>query len=266
MPLDPLDPLFYYAKDGDEDDALDALRARMGASYATAPDDDVLTRLLGLAAGILHKATGRWFYPRQGTIEVSGTGDERLTLPAPVVSAEQLTGGGVTAVTIEGSAIDATSYVANQGALPGSSQDPRDNPFLEWSTSLTGYGLPPLVSSRWRRWPYGVGNIAVTATWGYVEEDGTTPEPILHALARLVVLQAAAVDLGDVAAQDDRRRGGVLSESVQGRSYGFDPAAVGRGVTLDREIDSILRAYRRPPVVRVSRGRRCRQRARYFAE
>ena len=262
MPLSNREPWRYFDAN-DEPTAMLALRARMGTSYATVPDDATLADILDRSVRFVERATQRFFVRRDGEIKLRGAGEPRQSLPFPVISVDQ-GATGVTSVTIDDDTdpIDVEEYVVNDGAWEGP-EDPRTDPFIEWAVS--GFGSfvsrPPEIATSRRRFAYGVGNIAVSASWGFVEPDGTTPIMILHMLARLCILNSAPND--DLCAVDDKKRGALLSESTSGRSYQMALHAVSSGLTLDREIDLILREYKRPPEVYISRPPARRGRTRY---
>lgn len=271
MALDPTAPFYYFhpPDEGEEEAeaqeaALVLLRERMGAAYADAPTDAVLLRALARAVAFVERATGRFFVQRTGQLSLDGTGDPRLPLPHPVVSTDQ-GGTGVTEVLIgrtadEQETVDATCYVVTDGALIGPG-DPRDNPAIELIPSSSVY----TAGTWWGEqgtWPGGRRLIQVTATWGYLEEDGSTPEPIVHLLARLCIQQVVEND--DADAKEDVKRGAIVAEQTQGRSYQLGAQASGYGLTLDREMDQIIAAYKRPPRVVISRPPRRRRRARAY--
>lgn len=252
------EPWRYFEDPGTPDDeaaALVLLRARMGTSYATVPDDVELTRILTRAVRLLERYTKRFFVLRVGTLTLDGTNAERLWLPFPVVSIDQGgAGAGVTAVAIgDADPLEVDAYDVNDGAWEGY-DDPRSDPAINWARTGPYSALPSQPPRRElgsRSWPAGMRNISVTASWGYLEEDGTIPELIQHALARLVILNIAPLD-DEAACLDARTAGALVSETTTGRSYTLNSASVGMGLTLDREIDSILRSYRRPPDAYVS--------------
>ena len=271
MALDPTAPFYYFhppdegeAEDDAQAAALVLLRARMGDSYATTPDDAALLRALARAVAFVERATGRFFVQRTGTLILDGTGDPRLPLPHPVVSTDQ-GGEGVTAVVIgrtedDEETVDAADYVVTDGALVGPG-DPRDNPAIELIPSSSVYRAGPW----WGQvgcWPGGKRMIQVTATWGYLEEDGSTPEPIVHLLARLCIQQVVALD--DADGKEDSKRGAIVAEQTQGRSYQLGAQASGYGLTLDREMDQIIATYKRPPRVVISRAPKRASRVRRY--
>lgn len=235
-----------------EDDALLALRARLGASYETAPVDADLSAALARAVAFLERATGRWFTVRTGTISLDGTGTPRLFLPLPVVSVAQ-GGTGVTAITIgdDTDALDAEFYTCNDGiGLPG--RDPRDQPVIDLAGTATGSSVftsRPPGRDAWSSWPRGVRNVHVTASWGYVSETAETPELARQALALLTVRELTRPE--DPDGREDLRRGALLSESTQGRSYTVAQAGTGAGLTTDRELDILIGSLRAPPVPRI---------------
>lgn len=237
MSLDRPEPWRYYGSSSSA--ALTALRARMGASYATSPADADLLLALTRSVQMVERATGRFFRRRDGDVVVPGESSMQLDLPWPVVSADQ-GGDGVTSIVVDDTEVDLADVVVSDGAAVGPG-DPRDAPRIEFARA-TGVGA---VFGAIRRWPEGPGRIVVTASWGYLEEDGSSPEPILNAIARLVIQQCVPLD--DLDGREDYRRGGLLMEQTQGRMYQVGMHAGGAGLTLDREIDQVLRSYRRPP-------------------
>ena len=266
MPLSNREPWRYFEDPSDPNDeaaALLLLRGLMGASFASAPNDAVLTNILARSVRFFERVTRRFFVRRDGTLDIDGTDAPRLWLPFPVVSLDQDNTALPVEVSIgEGDPLEPQLYDVNDGAWEGE-DDPRDDPFIEHSNDSTGtvVSTPPRTYNA-ARWPYGVRNVHVTASWGYLEPDGAVPPLVQHALARLCVLNSAPND--DLSAVEDRRRGALLSESVEGRSYQLASHAISGGLTLDREIDQILRSYKRPPAAHISRPPR--RRARAFVE
>lgn len=251
--LDPFDPWEYFGTS--KTAALTALRARLGTTYATTPDDAGLLEALRRAVDLVHRATDRSFLLRRGSFDLDGTDAATLWLPLPVVSVAQ-GGSGVTGVRISGDDedVDPDAYRVTEGAWSGA-DDPRQNPRVVLQAS-TWTGL-----RRFARWPAGTANVRVTGTFGYLEEDGCTPEPILHALARLVVWTLPKADA--VEDLEDRKRAALVQEQVRGRSYTLGAHAAGAGLTMDREVDAILRSYRRPAQATISRPARA-SRSRYL--
>lgn len=253
-----------YFADGsdDEGDALARLRATMGASYASTPDDDALTVALARARDVLEGVTGWFFVKRNGRLDVDGTGTYRLFLPFPVVSEGQ-DGAGVTEILVgeDETSIDLESVTVNDGASPGP-DDPRKHAFID----AANYSASPLADVSPESftngiWPWGVRNVHVTADWGFLDQTGGTPEQARRVLAFLAIRELVALD--DEEGLEDLRRGAIQSEQTQGRSYTLGPVAQSIGYTGVREIDVILKQLHRPadayiptpPGRRGSRGR-----------
>ena len=253
MSFVPPAPWAYFAAAGeDEADALERLReSYLGAGYDDATyDDDRLTLALTRAVREVERYTSRIFVAVEATLDMDGTGVERLWLPLPVVSEGQ-DGEGVTAVSIgltSPAAIEADAYIVREGVGPPG-DDPRDNPWIDLLADVSyGGGLRSGV------WPRGARNVHVTATWGYLEADGTTPETVRYVVARLV--PRYLVMAGDSsAAADTAAATGLVQESTEGRSYVLASHAVSAGLTGDRALDAALNALRRPVQARISRVR-----------
>lgn len=240
--------------------AIEALRERLEErDDSDALEEGQLARTLRQAVGVLEAATRRFFRRRDGSLEIDGSGTSRLPLPYPIVSADQVAAlqdvdpdeADLTAfaalISGDDTAVDSAAYVVYDGARVGD-DDPRDAPAVEFlaPNQLPGtWFLTPAV------WPNGPRNVTITATWGYLEEDGTTPEPILDVLARLVSL---ALDRPAAAAGEAPAASALLTESVEGRSYTYAGVAASHGLTLDRGIDAVLQRYTAPATVYVSRG------------
>ena len=101
------------------------------------------------------------------------------------------------------------------------------------------------------KWPKGIQNIQIKGKWGYVEEDGSTPELIKRAAIKLVLYNFPA--LGDAEAQNEKNlRGKLRSETTDGHSYQLannasESASSGLSIlTGDDEIDGILKYFIRP--------------------
>lgn len=252
MSFVPPAPWRYFAGDGDDEAAaLERLRASyLGPGYDDAAyPDEALTLGLTRAVREVERYTSRVFAAVTATLDVDGTGVERVWLPLPVVSEDQ-GGDGVTEITIgvaNPSTIQADAYQVRDGLGPPG-DDPRDNPWIDLLADVTfGGGLRSGV------WPRGARNVHVTATWGYVEADGTTPEAVRYVVARLV--PRYLVMAGDSAGAAAGAAAGIVQESTEGRSYVLADHAVSAGLTGDRALDAALNALRRPVQARISRVR-----------
>lgn len=260
-----LSTYWHYWGTTDQATSRTALRTQMGTSYTNSPADATLDLAWERAVRFFEEATGWFFVKVDGELDLNGNGEVRLNLPYPVVSSGQ-GGDGIESITLfdEDDAVDDALYEVNQGAQPGVA-DPRLNAYVEYvaNSSVATASRSPEAELH-AVWPYGVQNIHLDGSWGYLEPDGSTPVLVKKAIAKLVIRELA--DLDDCDDQEDLRRGGIVSESVTGRSHTFHANAVGHGVTGDPEIDRIIRRYRRPPEARIARPpRRNRRRNRRWS-
>lgn len=230
----------------DESDALDAILVLL--DRAEEPDPAVLAATSRKAVELLEKSTGRFFRQRDGSLSIDGTGCPRLWLPYPVVTSDQVAGALDVEVEIAGDdeALGTDTYTVNAGAQVGT-DDPRQDPWVE--LGVTGNLVVP--ASSWALFPVGPRNVTVTASWGYLEEDGATPAAILDAIVRIVSLSLDRPVSDTGSGPTDAS---LTSETVEGRSYSYGAQAQSYGLTLDRDVDLILRGYARPPDVHVGRS------------
>jgi len=178
--------------------------------------DEKLEKLVKLSCDFIDKVTGQFFEPRELTLRLDGRGGRILVLPYPLINAEF--------IEIDGEVI--SDFVIYNRL--------EDRPY------------PKIY--RDKRWPKGKLNITVKGTWGYVEEDGSTPEDIKRISRKLAIYNFP--DLSDTEAQEDRNlRGLLVSETTDGHSYKLAEDSVNNlysgSITGDTEIDGILRAYSR---------------------
>lgn len=181
--------------------------------------DEQLEKLIALSCNFIDDVTGQWFEPREKIIRLDGRAGQNLILPVflPVIEF----------VKVGGEFID--DYV-----LYNRIQD---------------RAYPKIFRNA--RWPKGIFNIEVSGTWGYVEEDLSTPYDIKRAAMRIALMNFPA--LNDTEAQEENNlRGLLVSETTDGHSYSLSGNAVENlyesSITGDVEIDKILRRYRRSKI------------------
>lgn len=181
--------------------------------------DDRLTELIEMASDYIDFMTKRWFEPRDKTLKLDGTGHDILWLPIPIIT--------VSTVKVDGQPLATTSFTAYNRP------DDRNNPIIK----------------AYNYWPKGALNVEIAGTFGYTDEDRLgnpiTPRQIKHICKKLVIRELP--QLGDVDAQEEKKRSRIISETTDGHSYTL--ANHGGEYTGDQEIDNILYLFKRPPVV-----------------
>lgn len=202
-------------------------------SYCEVPDiraegitpDDIdatqLTKLISLACDYIDRVTGQWFEPREKVIKFDGRGGQYLVLPVFLIRAEY--------IRIDN--VPVNDYVLYNRISP---EDDRRYPRVY----------------RELKWPKGIQNIQIKGKWGYVEEDGSTPQLIKRAAMKLALYQFPM--LGNSEAVSEKTMSGKLKlERTDGHEYELfeDSSSSSSGLSLttgDDEIDGILKYYMRP--------------------
>ena len=183
--------------------------------------NEALEKLIKLSCEYIDRITGQFFEPRELTIRLDGRGGKNLVLPLFLIDAWYIKVGN--------EFID--DFVLYNRITPVD-----DRPY------------PKIYRNA--KWPEGIMNIEISGTWGYVEVDKSTPEPIKRISKKLVMYGFPA--LNDKEAQDEKNLQGLLiSEMTDGHSYQLSDTAVANlfsnAITGDTEIDEILKYYTNKP-------------------
>lgn len=184
-------------------------------------ENDRLTAALALAKAYIDRVTGQWFEPSESkTLYFDGDGENILHLPVPAITVTKITTDDDREMEV-----DEDDFTLYAGSGP---PDHRRNPKIRFYSGM----------------PVGKLNIAVTGTWGFVEDDGSTPLLIKKACILLALTEVDTLD------SDSRRdpitRGRVIEEETDRHSYKLGELAASGGPTGEPEIDVILASYRRP--------------------
>jgi len=218
--------------------------------------DSFLAKRITLASRYIESATRRFFYPREMTIRLDGTGGPKLLLHDPIIAVEH--------VKFEISPLDPTDFstvdadiirVYNRHLSQRLTEpDDRNNPKIElfnpaWVRGGAHTVLTPL------RFPRGQQNVEIKGVFGYTDPDpdalntqGKTPDLIRHA-CKLLVMRELAKLAKTAARADAANRHRLVSEGTRDQNYSLEPLGrrVGAFFSGDPEIDSILAYYQRPP-------------------
>lgn len=204
----------------------------------------------------IERACRQFFDARAATVDMDGNDTDTLFLPMPLIS--------VSALYVNDDfdhAVPASTYRAY--TQRGPVEDDRRNPKIRILRATTVFD--PLYSRGGGvRFLKGSRNQRVVGTWGFTEEDGTTPLLIKRALIKMVIIDLTAQGAspgglyGDVTASPDPA-GSVTSETTDGHVISFgndatlpDESRTGlTSITKDEEITKILEAYKGPIVVAV---------------
>lgn len=199
--------------------------------------DTKITIAIADSERFIERVCNRWFYKSSSmTLKFSGgrhynefglflgkTTDE-LTIPIPIIT--------LTGVTIDGTARDINDFIVFNRIGPP--EDDRDNPRIVDKN----IGIPE----------YGLLNIELTGTFGYVEDavTGTTPGLIKIAARKLAILMLGLKPMTDPEYQAVLDPGTIIEEEIPGYRYRksekFIPTQ-DQSITGDSEIDAIIDMY-----------------------
>lgn len=194
-------------------------------------NDQINSRIVKWEA-IVEQLTGQFFYELEpGELIFDGNDSRLLHFNVPLVEVTSLK------INDETVALEADEYRAYVGTNP--IQDDRRNPKI---------ALTPLRNSVFSTHPgifvKGLDQL-VTAKWGFVESDSSTPEPIKAAVTKLVVL-----DIKDYFESLDEPRGvtPLRREKTDGHEIEYTQIANQQQfwAMMPNDIASVLALYRSP--------------------
>lgn len=220
-----------------------------GIDVSIASDTEIETAIR-INQQFIERATRQWFNPREVTLKMDGNGSDTLFLPVPVIEVEHVK------INDRADIIDPSRYrVYNGRLLP----DDRKNPRIKLVRSMSESDIfsDPFRSNRPATFIKGWQNQEIKGTFGYVEQDESTPELIKRALLKLVVdrlLNPVFIPIGGPAPPPlpPGPLGNVLRETTDGHTiqYTFvkfgDTRAGLSGYTMDREVLTIIDLYKAP--------------------
>lgn len=221
-----------------------------GVLSATYPDARVQGALWRASLAIERATGGHWFEPRAATYTLDGEGERALYLPAPIV--------GIASVKEDyeqdfdgADEMDADSYRIYARHLSErlvARPDDRFRPRLEMMGDVRGIDSTS-------EWLNGNQNVRVEGAFGFTDPSdlpaGRTPEQI--ALACRLLARAYLPQLTDASRVGPGAAREVSQEVTRDQSVTYAvPAAVQQtasGLTGDPEVDALLVAYKRLPVI-----------------
>lgn len=216
-----------------------------GLTEADYPDAKVLT-YIEVWQAFLDRACRQWFNSRILTLSVDGNESDTLFLGVPIIEIEYLKINGQTAE------LDSNLYrVYNGNRYP----DDRRNPkiCLIGPDAYESVFVDPVVCGR-LRFAKGRQNQEIKGTFGFVEEDGSTPKLIKRALLKLVIEKLTNSLYGADDGSASPVLGTLLEEWTDGhkKKWSNPGGEIGSrragltGITNDQEVLDIIKLYRAP--------------------
>lgn len=227
-----------------EDGTLIANGAVKMAAMTPQLDGAELDDFIADAMDFIDRMTRQWFNKRTKTLKMEGENVEVLMLPVPIITVTEIRPNGLSAPVMAMSEY----IVFTSRSVP----DDRRNPRIRVHTDPTS-----IFYERGRRFLRGVIT-EVDGSFGYLEEDGSTPRQITRATTKLAVMRALK-SIGEEASESSASAGvGALKREktdLHEVEY-FDPnSKVSEALTQasgssgDDEIDGIIAMYRAPILI-----------------
>jgi hypothetical protein len=214
-----------------------------GVTTEQAADAEVLDRLWGWQNWIEEATGGQWFEPRAVSLLVDGNDIATLDLPVPIIS--------VRALYMNGDFVNAVSADDYRAYTERLAPADRLSPWIALvSENMDSIYRRPASAGR-ARFRRGAKNQKIVGTFGYIERDGSTPFLIRKALLALV-------QRGNPFGSSSGVSGGFITKVQVDKSARWyqplykpvDAPSQDALVSGDSGIASVLRQYRRAPIVR----------------
>lgn len=219
-----------------------------GIAEATADDATVIAAIIQWSQ-FIDRACRQWFEPRYLDGKIDGNGTRVLWLMAPIIGVDELYMNGDF-----DNAVNSDAYEVYNN-LGSGLKDDRRNPKIAISDQYTSTDLyRRLAHGSDLTFADGRKNQQIKGTFGYVEQDGSTPGLIRRAVLKMVVKQlGAASPLSPPPAP----AGPVIGETTDGHTIRYASMVGGRkigtaGITGDSEVEGIIQLYRAPRAIEVS--------------
>ena len=216
--------------------------------------DDAIAAAILVWTAFIDRATRQFFEPKTVTLDIDGNDSDTLFLPVPVISVTNLyiNDDMVTAVPTD-------RYKVYNGRGP--IDDDRRNPKLRLIRHPNIFIRPDVFYSG-PVFMKGSKNQRIVGSFGFTESDGSTPQLIKRAVAKMV---KRSVEMDHEAAQNNgetpsQAAGDVIMEITDGhtvqygtnKSFGMPAGKMGTAaITNDPEVEKIIEMYRAPLAIAV---------------
>lgn len=180
-------------------------------------NENYLNARIVAAQEFIEQVTGRFFEKRDNyVLRLDGRGHDTLFLPVPPASANS-----ITEVTVSDDVLDSSLYEYPFTKNP----DSRYNPIL---LRIGG------------TWPSGTLNVKITGSFGFIEEDETTP-PLIKDLCKRIVMW----NIRPLSETAEANKRDIVEEQLGDYRYRLREKASRGGVFGDGYIDSLLTMYKK---------------------
>lgn len=219
---------------------------RHGVSRRKYNREHIEERIL-LCQQYVEKITGQFFRGKNMVMKLDGNDTDMLLLPVPAISIEKIEfDTGLYRYDYQDDEqgwenIPMRHFQVYSSVYPDERMYPRIKVNRSVSTSILTRSIYTGV------FPKGTQNVRLTGRFGFVEEDGTTPLPILQAMMMLIVQNLHP--FGSAMEKRRHRARRLLEETNDGHRYEMQRVISDLDLSGDPEVDQILNKYLRPPEI-----------------
>lgn len=218
-------------------------------------DDDKVLSYIKTWQVVLERACRQWFNERSLTLELDGNESDLLLLGIPIIEIEYIRINGQT------TNLDSSYYKVynNKGGYPDDRRNPKIKLVNSVSRNIFAFRN---ASSTKLIFEKGQKNQIIKGTFGFVESNGATPDPIKRALTKLVIEKLTAPIYSPTGVTAPPIVGAVIEEWTDGHKikYGVAGGETTKktyglsGITSDPEILDIIKMYRAPRAINAAAG------------
>jgi len=226
------------------DDYATLAEVRSAGLSASDASDAEVQELLLYANQLVEKITKQFFIEKTGSVTFDGTNSRMLHLPFPVHT--------VTALYLNENttALDSSYYTVHDKRSGSDIIDDRKNPKIV----LNNNGQDSIYTKLDNRHFYKGYDQTIAGTWGYVEQDGSTPVAINRIVISIVMLNYKSLfdTYGSGLVTMEPPTGAVRRERTDDHEIEFyqSPQHT-KGYILPLNLQNMLMQYRAPNAVRV---------------
>lgn len=208
--------------------------------------DATVQAAIDLASQYMDRACRQWFESRSYTAYLDGQDSDRLFLPVPIITLTELYINN--RFTAQDKLLTADYVVYNGKGFP----DDRRNPKVELINSRRSIFQVPALQQGGRIFMKGKRNQKLVGTFGFTEEDGTTPLLIVRAVKKMCLRFLDVLSPTGGGSGTTTSSGVIIGESTDGHFIQYaTPGSAGvkaasMGISRDPEVEQIIQMYRAP--------------------
>lgn len=178
-------------------------------------EDPRVENLIETAEQYFENMTGQHFYEKETTMTLYGRDSKTIFLPVHIISCDK--------IEINEETINSDKYRIFNRYMP----DDRHNPKIVFDFEVAEGDT-----------------VDIEGSFGFVEEDGSTPKMVEYAIKKLVINEIPLMT--DSEGQDEKKRGRIIREKSDKYEYELSDVMVRNDLTGDPDIDRVILQYQAP--------------------